>query len=124
MAFRERAAATVPYLLMALVAGTLIQATLGGAIFLAGDTRYATLHTSFVHLLELFPVLLAVAGFLGRDKAAGWLGVALFFLIGLQYGLIRADPGLLRALHVGNAFVLFGLSSALLARRWPWRVSA
>lgn len=118
-AWRSRAAATVPYLLMAMVAGTLIQAYLGGAGYMADGSYFAT-HKSFVHLLELFPVLLAVAGFLGRDKVAAWSGVALFFLIGFQYGLVRAD-GLVRALHVANGFVIFGVALILLVQRWPWR---
>jgi hypothetical protein len=117
----------VPWLFLILLGCVVMQIALAGAGLL-GDEAYWTTGTSefldahifFVHILELFPVLILLAGFLGADKEAGWSGVGLLVLTELQYMFIALD-GVARSFHVLNALVIFTLTLLMTLSRIPWR---
>jgi hypothetical protein len=119
--WRRVCAAFVPWLAVAFLAGLL------GAMFLAGygvtevGGQGMDLHVGFVHLAELFPLLIVLFGFLGADRFSGVLGVVLLVLFGLQYAFIGATEPSVRALHPLNGAVLVGLATMLAVRRPVWR---
>lgn len=112
-------AARLAYRVMAwlLVACILVQVFLAGvAVF--SDPAWWPHHATFVHVFELVPILMLVAGFIGRAR---WpLLVATFaawFLIGLQYAFAGMRPSWVAGFHALNAMVVFGL--ALVLAWWP-----
>jgi hypothetical protein len=115
----------LPWLFLILLGCIVMQIGLAGAALL-GDPAEApdffAAHVDFVHILELFPLLIAIAGFLGADKQAGWVGVALLVLVEAQYALIELD-GVARSFHVLNALLIFTLTLLMTLSRIPWRPS-
>ena len=129
--------ASVPWLFLIFLGGVVMQIALAGAALLGDDsywiestyvggeaTSYSREflggHATFVHILELFAVLVVVAGFLGADKEAGGVGIALFVLISVQYFLVGLQ-GVARSFHVLNALVIFTLTLLMTLSRIPWR---
>lgn len=117
----------VPWLFLILLGCVVMQIALAGAGLLGDEAYWATgasdfldAHLLFVHVLELFPLLIIFAGFLGADKEAGWSGVALLVLVELQYALIGLE-GVARSFHVLNALVIFTLTLLMTLSRIPWR---
>lgn len=101
----------------AFLPSVVIQVALAGLAVMS-DESYWGYHTTFVHVVEAIPLLLAIAAGLGRANAAlvvasvlGWL------LIGFQYAFAGMRPSLLAGLHVVNALAIFAL--ALLLVRIP-----
>jgi hypothetical protein len=117
--WRRPFAAATPWLYAALLVAVVVQAGLAGAGLLS-DPSYLPLHMGFVHVVEGLVLLAILAGFLGGDRLAAWSAVALFFLVGFQYGLIRAQ-GMLRAAHVLNALLIFAVALLVLRERVPLR---
>lgn len=121
--WRRPFAAAVPWTFAALLAAIVVQVGLAGAGLLGGEASWLTVHKEFVHVIEALGLLAIAVAFLGGDRLAGWVAVALYFLVGLQYALIRA-PGLLRAAHVLNALLIFGTTLLVVRERLPIRRSA
>lgn len=120
MGFRSFCACAIPWLAVVLFVCVAIQAVLGGYAAWSGRA-FADAHVTFVHVFELIPILIAVAGFASRDVVAGTVGVVLFVLIGAQYALIGAGE-MVRPLHIANAFLIFGVALAMAQARGPWRM--
>jgi len=115
-----------PSLAELLVAGVIVQVYLAGAaVFGAVDWTY---HTTFIHVVEIIPVAMAVCAFLGGRYVAGWWSLGVLLAIELQYALahiLQLNPTrnlrLLAALHPANALLIFGIA-LMLAKRYPlWR---
>lgn len=126
-AWRLKVGKAVPWLFLIFLGGVVMQIALAGAGLLGDDAYWATgrsefldAHVVFVHVLELFPILFILTGFIGLDRQAGWVGLVLFFLIGLQYALIE-QAGIVRSFHVLNALVIFTLALLMTLSRIPWR---
>jgi hypothetical protein len=114
-AWRRGFGAAVPWLLAVFLVCLVFQVFLAGMGLLGGSTMEA--HTSFIHVFEFVPILIALCGFLGADKVAGWSGIVLMILIEAQYALIYSSIGILRAMHPVNALVISGITFALLLQR-------
>lgn len=90
-----------------------LQVALAGVAVMA-DASYWSYHRSFVHVVEAFPVFLALAAALGRPNAALVVASVLgWFLIGFQYALAGMRPSPVAGLHVVNALAIFALSLLL-----------
>lgn len=103
----------------AFVIGVLIQVYLAGmAVFI--DPTYWGLHTTFVHILELSPIIMFIFAFLGRfSREMKLLPVGLFALIFVQYATAITFTGsMVAALHPVNALVMFGLAVSSTHRSW------
>ena len=96
-----------------LAAAVVVQVYLAGLGFLA-DASYFVWHTMFARVIEASTVVLVVAGLLGRVGVwpLAWV-FALLLLTGTQYMFINSDSGLMRAMHVGNAFSFFTIALLL-----------
>lgn len=140
-AWRRFFRAAVPWLFLVFLGMVLMQVALAGAGLLGDDrtwetsedgavyvggrvsaqsAEYLSAHATFVRGLELACVLLVLAGFLGADKEAGGVGIALLLLIGLQYALVNAG-GIARSFHVLNALIIFTLALTMTLSRIPWK---
>lgn len=99
-----------------LAGGIAVQVFFAGLAIFAGPSWWRT-HTTFVHLIEVLPLLMLIAAFVGRLPArAKWLSIAALLLIGLQFVLVElAIPGV-AALHPVNALLIFWLAISL--ARW------
>lgn len=120
---------SVPWLFLILLGCIVMQIALAGAgllgdenYWLTGASEFLDAHIFFVHVVELFPLLILIAGFLGADKQAGWTGLAILLLVELQYMFISLD-GVARSFHVLNALVIFTLTLLMTLSRIPWRPS-
>ena len=99
--------------------GVAVQVFFAGLGIFAGPEWWSA-HTTFVHLVEVLPVLMLIAAFIGRLPApAKWLSLAAFLLIGLQYALVALDLPEVTAFHPVNALLIFWLAISL--ARWPDR---
>jgi hypothetical protein len=119
--------AAVPWLFLILLGGIVMLIGLAGAglmgdgqYWITGASEFLNAHMALVHIVEALPVLIVLAGFLGGDRQAGWAGVALMVLIGMQYALARLD-GVERSFHVLNALIIFTLVLLMTLSRIPWR---
>src|SRR5918995_3816720 len=87
-------------------------------VFFAGMGAFGadwSLHLTFVHFLELLPLLMASVAFVGRlSWGLRLVPLALLVLIGVQYAIANATVPT-AALHPVNALLIFWLS--LLAAR-------
>ena len=126
-AWRLKVGKAVPWLFLVFLGGVVMQIALAGAGLLGDDGYWASgrsdfldAHVMFVHILELFPLLFILTGFIGADRQAGWAGVVLFLLFGAQYALIEQE-GVVRSFHVLNALVIFTLALLMTLSRIPWR---
>jgi hypothetical protein len=97
-----------------------IQVFFAGLAIFAGPNWW-TSHTTFVHLIELLPLLMLVAAFVGKlPPRLRWLSLAAFVMIGLQYATIALGVPELTALHPVNALLIFWLAIHLATwRRAP-----
>lgn len=125
--WRKGFRAATAWLFLVFLGGVVMQIGLAGAGLLGddaywttGESEFLAAHVTFVRILELFPVLLIVCGFLGADKQAGLSGIALVFLIGVQYALIQQD-GVVRSFHVLTALIIFTIALLMTLSRIPWR---
>jgi hypothetical protein len=81
-----------------------------------------SLHLTFVHFLELLPLLMAPVAFVGRlSWGLRLVPFGLLVLIGVQYAIANATVPT-AALHPVNALLIFWLS--LLAARRAWAAVA
>ncbi len=95
-------------------------------VFLAGlsvfvDPIHWTKHTIFVHFIEFIPILMLIAGFLGRvGRALLWQSFALLALIFVMYftANFASVVGEVAALHPVIALVLFWLSLRVSFKAW------
>ena len=103
----------------AFVAGVVVQVFFAGMGAFGADWSW---HTSFVHLLELLPLLMVPVAFAGRlSWGLRLMPLGLLILIGAQYALANsAIPA--AALHPVNALLIF-LSGLFVARR-AWAIVA
>jgi len=101
----RRVFALLAWLMVAcIVAQTLLA---GMAIF--NDPKHWDSHVVFVHLFEVVPLLMILFAYLGRlPKGTGWLCLALFGLIFLQY--LTANLKGAGAFHPVMALVLIVLA--------------
>ncbi len=110
-----------------LVAGLFARA-IALQVFFAGagvlvHPRYISVHTTFGHVLQFFPLGLIVLSLLGRLpwRLLG-LTALTFVLFALQYVFLWLVPALgmpvLRALHAVNALALFWLTVYLMQQVW------
>lgn len=114
---------SIPWLAGLLLAGLLVQVWLAGVGLLAfGD--YLEYHVFNAHLLELVPVLIFVAGLIGKHKGGIIAGVALIVLMQAQYFFILSNNGLVNGLHPANGVVMVILTVVLLVRDLPLGKSA
>jgi hypothetical protein len=94
-------------------------------VFFAGMGAFGadwSLHLTFVHFLELLPLLMAPVAFVGRlSWGLRLVPLALLVLIGVQYAIANATVPT-AALHPVNALLIFWLS--LLAARRAWAAVA
>ncbi|WP_192043426.1 DUF6220 domain-containing protein [Paenibacillus lycopersici] len=104
-------------------------ASLFAQVFLAGlavfDNGDWSMHRSFIHVFEYFPVLMVVFGLLGR---LGWLTVTLsavlYLLIVFQYISVDLSARALAAVHPVTALLLLWATTVLLRRSNPWRTGS
>lgn len=95
-------------------------------VFIAGmavfvDPANWSLHTTFIHVFELLPLLMLVLAFLGRlPRGLKWLPVGLWVLIIVQYVTANLFGSLVAAIHPVNALVIF--VAALVTTQRGWRV--
>lgn len=94
-------------------------------VFFAGMGAFGadwSLHLTFVHFLELLPLLMASVAFVGRlSWGLRLVPLALLVLIGVQYAIANATVPT-AALHPVNALLIFWLS--LFAARRAWAAMA
>ena len=99
-----------------LVVCVLVQVFLAG-LFVFESREYIEDHQTFVHFFEFVPwimLLLVFIGALGRTFAIH--SFVLGMLIGLQYAFAEAENGMVGALHVVNALLIFWLAVATAIR--------
>ena len=99
-----------------LVVCVLVQVFLAG-LFVFESGEYIEDHQTFVHFFEFVPwimLLLVFIGGLGRTFAIH--SFVLGMLIGLQYAFAEAENGMVGALHVVNALLIFWLAVATAIR--------
>lgn len=93
-----------------------VQVFFAGLAIFAGPSWWSV-HTTFVHLIEVLPLLMLIAAVVGRLPArAKWLSIAALLLIGLQFVLVELPIPGVAALHPVNALLIFGLAASL--ARW------
>ena len=103
----------------ALVIGVLIQVFIAGmAVFV--DPADWSLHASFVHIIEWFPLVMLVLAFLGElSRELKLLSVVLFVLIIVQYATALGFNGsIVAAIHPVNALVIFWIATVTIQRAW------
>lgn len=94
------------------LAAIVIQVFLAGYAVTADPASWAW-HRAFVHVVEVFPLVLAgIAGFSKAPRRFLWFSLAAFALIWLQYLLIHMPVGVARALHPTNAIAILAWSAA------------
>lgn len=92
-----------------------IQVFLAGIAVFGGATKWG-MHTGFVHLFELVPLIMIPLAFLGRlPLRLRWHPLVAFILIVMQYALIYGFPDLfgipeIAALHPVNALLIFWIA--------------
>lgn len=117
--WRRASRVAIPWLFLVMLGCIILQISLAGAGVLA-DPQYLDVHSDFVHVFEFLPLLIILAGVLAKDWPATGAGVALFFLIGLQYAFIEAT-GMVRTGHVLNAMMIFAIAMLMMHERLPWK---
>jgi hypothetical protein len=88
-----------------------IQVLLAGfAIF--DDPKYWKMHTSFVHIIEVFPVLMFILALFGKVSGSlRWHSLGLIVLVVLQYVTANLDAvPAVNALHTVIALAMFWMS--------------
>ena len=106
-----------------LVAGLVVQIFLAGLGVFAGASNFAT-HRDWGYLLELLPILMAIAAFVGRlGRRQIWIAAAIFGLFLLQSILILAREGTpaIAALHPVNGFLIVWLAVGVAREAWARR---
>jgi len=106
-----------------LVAGLVIQIFLAGLGVFRGPESFET-HRDFGYTLELLPIILLVAGLLGRmGRRLALLAVAIFGLFMLQSVFVglRADAPEVASLHPVNGFLITFLAIVLARGSWAAR---
>jgi hypothetical protein len=89
-----------------------IQVFLAGMAVFGGAANWG-MHTGFVHVFELLPLVMVPLAFLGRlPNGLRWHPLVAFVLIGLQYALAQAGTPA-AALHPVNALLLFWIALGL-----------
>jgi uncharacterized membrane protein len=99
-----------------LVAGVLAQVYLAALGVFSDESAFQT-HRDFGHLLEAFPVALAVTALLagyGRNRALAAVGLLALLFLQTVLVLQRGSSDTLAALHPVNALLIF-LAAVLLA---------
>jgi hypothetical protein len=91
-------------------------------VFFAGlaifdDSKYWELHTTFVRMFALIPILLLVFAFLGRMSwGTVFLSIGLFLLIIFQFVSVNLSARAIAALHPVVAMLLIGGAVLAIAR--------
>jgi hypothetical protein len=90
----------------------------GMAVFI--DPANWDLHTTFIHIFELLPIIMLVLAFAGQlPRRLKWLPVGLFLLIIVQYATAEGFPdSLVAAIHPVNALVIFWIG--VITTRMAW----
>lgn len=107
-----------------LVAGLFVQVFLAGLGVFDSPEQFEV-HRSFGFTLELLPLLIVVAGLVGRiGRRSLGLAALIFGLFLVQSILVgvRDDYPMVAALHPVNGFVILGLSMVLARRSLPLRL--
>lgn len=118
--WRATTGKAVPWLAALLLAGLLVQVWLAGVGLLAFDP-YLDYHVFNAHLVEMLPVLMLVAGLIGKHKGGIIAGVILVVLMQAQYAFLASNNGLVNGLHPLNGVVLVAVTLVLLLRDLPLR---
>lgn len=116
--WRVKTGKAIPWLGGLLLAGLLVQVWLAGVGLLAFG-EYLEYHVFNAHLIELFPVLIFVAGLIGKHMDGIIAGVILTVLMQAQYLFILSNNGLVNGLHAANGVVLVIVTVILLVRDLP-----
>jgi hypothetical protein len=98
----------------------LIQVYIAGmAVFI--DPANWELHTTFIHVFELLPIIMLVLAFAGQlPRRLKWLPAGLFLLIIVQYATAEGfSDSLVAAIHPVNALVIFWIG--IITTRMAWR---
>lgn len=99
---------------------TLVQVFLAGLAVFANPAHWGR-HVAFVHLFEFLPLIMLVAGWLGRlPKNLLWLSAGLLALIYIQYfnANFRQISPVVAATHPVTAVLLVGLAFTTLTQAW------
>lgn len=108
------------------IAGLVVQVFLAGMGVFDGPARFET-HRTWGYTLELFPVLLLIAGLVGRmGRRLALLAVAEFGLFILQSVLIafRESTPAIAALHPVNGFLILLIAIVIARESWLARGAA
>jgi hypothetical protein len=108
------------------IAGLVVQVFLAGMGVFDGPERFET-HRTWGYTLELFPVLLLIAGLVGRmGRRLALLAVAEFGLFILQSVLIafRENTPAVAALHPVNGFLILLIAIVIARESWLARGAA
>ena len=108
------------------IAGLVVQVFLAGMGVFDGPERFET-HRTWGYTLELFPVLLLIAGLVGRmGRRLALLAVAEFGLFILQSVLIafRDRTPAIAALHPVNGFLILLIAIVIARESWLARGAA
>lgn len=110
---KKAARGTYVGLALALVACVIVQVGLAGLAVMS-NPEYWSWHRTFVHLFEGFPILLLIAGAVGRARARilWWTAVPMV-LVSAQYAFLALRPSPAAALHAVNALAIFGVAAYL-----------
>ena len=116
--WRLKVAKALPGLFAAFVVGGMLQVFLAG--YGLGELGYQGMkaHVTFAHFVEMLPVLVILAGFLGADWRAGVTGIVLALLMQLQYLFLAFDQPGVRALHPVNGVALILVALVAFLHRW------
>lgn len=99
-----------------------IQVFLAGMAVFGGAANWG-MHTGFVHVFELLPLVMIPLAFLGRlPNRLRWHPLAVFVLIGRQYALAQAGTPV-AALHPVNALLIFWVTLGMARGSSPKRAA-
>ncbi len=99
---------------------TLVQVFLAGLAIFAGPVNWGR-HVIFVHLFEYLPLLMLLAGWIGRlPKNLLWLSAGLFALIFVQYFNANFGPisPVVAATHPVTGVLVTGLAYSTMIKAW------
>lgn len=119
--WRQGFRAVVPWLLASFLCGLVIQVFLAGYGLPLLGNQGMQYHVQFAGMLELVPLVILLAGFLGADKWAGIGGIVLAVQFSAQHALLASTNTILRALHPTNGVLMLLLTLGLLLHRPMWK---
>jgi hypothetical protein len=122
--WRRGFAAAVPWLAALFLCGLVVQVFFAGYGLSELGGQGMEWHLAFAHVIEFFPLLILLCGFLGADRFGGSVGIVLLALFQLQYVFISMAVPTLRAMHPTNAALMVAVTMWLVLRRPIWHGKA